>query len=122
MNSFNHYAYGAIGEWLYRVAAGIEIDENAPAYRHSILHPRMGGGLTEVSASYHSVYGEVAVNWKQDQEKVTLDITVPHNTTATVRLDGAKQVLEGDGVDFAPGNGFLEGRAGSGNYRFIFVQ
>ena len=122
MNSFNHYAYGAIGEWLYRVAAGIEIDENAPAYRHSILHPRMGGGLTEVSASYHSVYGKVAVNWKQDQEKVTLDITVPHNTTATVRLDSAKQVLEGDGVDFAPGNGFLEGRAGSGNYRFIFVQ
>ena len=62
------------------------------------------------------------MNWKQDREKVTLDITVPHNTTATVRLDSAKQVLAADGVDFVPGNGFLEGQAGSGNYRFVFEQ
>ena len=46
MNSFNHYAYGAIGEWMYRVMAGIETDESAPGYKHVLIQPRPGGGFT----------------------------------------------------------------------------
>lgn len=122
MNSFNHYAYGAIGEWLYRVVAGIDLDEAEPAYRHSVIWPRMGGNLTEAAASYHSIYGKVEVCWKQEGRKVTLEVSVPHNTAATIRLDEAKKVLEADGVDFVPGNGYLEGQAGSGRYRFVFEQ
>ena len=48
MNSFNHYAYGSVGAWLYSVVAGIEIDPARPAYKHSILRPRPGGGLTRM--------------------------------------------------------------------------
>ena len=52
MNSFNHYAYGAIGEWMYRVMAGIEIDQAAPGYKHILIQPRPGGGFTRVKASH----------------------------------------------------------------------
>ena len=54
MNSFNHYAYGAIGEWMYRVIAGIEIDEKEPGYRHIIFAPKTGGNLTWAQGSYES--------------------------------------------------------------------
>ena len=46
MNSFNHYAFGAVGEWMYRVVAGLEIDPDEPGYKHVIAQPRPGGGLT----------------------------------------------------------------------------
>src|SRR5581483_5303890 len=58
MNSFNHYAYGAIGEWMYRVIAGIEIDPAEPGYKHVLIQPHPGGGLTSTKASVHSMYGE----------------------------------------------------------------
>ena len=59
MNSFNHYAYGAIGEWMVRVAAGIEIDEKKPGYKHTVIYPRFGGNLGWLKAEYKSVYGPV---------------------------------------------------------------
>ena len=90
MNSFNHYAYGAIGDWMYRVAAGIEIDEKAPGYKHILIEPRPGGGLSYAKASVESVYGRAASGWKIEGGKLTLSVEVPPNTTATVRVPGAK--------------------------------
>ena len=58
MNSFNHYAYGAIGEWMYRAMAGLEVDEDQPGFKHAVYAPRIGGNLKFVDAGYHSVYGE----------------------------------------------------------------
>jgi alpha-L-rhamnosidase len=97
MNSFNHYAYGAIGDWMYRVVAGIELDEAAPGYKHILIQPRPGGGLTHASASVKSVYGLVASGWEIADGKLTLKVEVPANTTATVRLPNAKleEVSEG---------------------------
>jgi alpha-L-rhamnosidase len=97
MNSFNHYAYGAIGDWMYRVVAGIEIDEAAPGYKHILIQPRPGGGLTFAQASVESMYGLVASGWKIADGKMTVKIRVPANTTATVRLPNAKleEVSEG---------------------------
>jgi alpha-L-rhamnosidase len=97
MNSFNHYAYGAIGDWMYRVVAGIAIDEAAPGYKHILIQPRPGGGLTQASASVESMYGHVASGWEIADGKMTLKIEVPANTTATVRLPRAKleEVSEG---------------------------
>jgi len=89
MNSFNHYAYGAIGEWLYRVVAGIEIDECKAGYKHAIIYPHIGGGLNYVHANYSSIYGNVSVSWKVKGNQVNMDIAIPHNTTATVTLPGA---------------------------------
>jgi alpha-L-rhamnosidase len=90
MNSFNHYAYGAIGDWMYRVVAGIEIDEAAPGYKHILIEPRSGGGLTTATSSVESMYGLVASGWAIADGKLTLKIEVPANTTATVRVPHAK--------------------------------
>ena len=96
MNSFNHYAYGAIGEWMYRVSAGIDIDPRQPGYKHILIQPHPGGGLTFVKASVHSMYGQVASAWEIKDGILTLRVEVPANTTATVRLPNAKlqQVTE----------------------------
>ncbi|MGB2638561.1 MAG: alpha-L-rhamnosidase C-terminal domain-containing protein, partial [Candidatus Acidiferrum sp.] len=105
MNSFNHYAYGAIGDWMYRVVAGIEIDEPEPGYKHILIEPHPGGGLTHASASVESMYGLVSSGWEIADGKLTLKIEVPANTTATVRLPDAK--LEQASEEGKP----LEGRA-----------
>jgi alpha-L-rhamnosidase len=90
MNSFNHYAYGAIGEWMYSVVAGLQIDEKAPGFKHILIAPRPGGGLTYAKASLDSMYGPLAAGWKIADGKLTLNVQVPANATATVRLPGAK--------------------------------
>ncbi|MDL2327601.1 glycoside hydrolase family 78 protein [Ruminococcaceae bacterium OttesenSCG-928-A11] len=117
MNSFNHYAYGAVGDWLYRVAAGIDTDEDAPGYRHIRIAPHPGGGLTEVDGRLESIYGPVRSHWTAEGETVTLTAEIPPNTTATLLLPGATAVLEADGLAFAPaeGGGFAA-ETGSGVY------
>ena len=102
MNSFNHYAYGAIGEWMYRVVAGIGLDERQPAYRHIVFQPRPGGGLTFAKASVQSMYGRVAAGWNMAAGKMTLTVEVPPNTTATVLLpDSALQAVSEGGKTLA---------------------
>ncbi len=113
MNSFNHYAYGAIGEWLYRVVAGIEIDEEAPGYKHSIICPRIGGNLSYVTGTYQSVYGKVSSSWTKEGDKVTLRVKVPHNTTAEIRLMDAKEILENGGLVFEEKDGIKSAETGS---------
>jgi len=128
MNSFNHYAYGAIGEWMYRVMAGIEIDPEAPGYKHTLIQPRPGGGFTSASASHMTLYGRVSSAWKMDGGAFELAVEIPPNTTATVRLPDARlaEVTEG-GRPLAAGDGITSWRqdgsavvveAGSGLYRF----
>ncbi len=90
MNSFNHYAYGAIGEWLYRVVAGVEIDAQHPGYKHIIFQPHPGGGLTQARAEVLSMYGPVACGWEIKDKQITIDLQVPANTTATALLPKAE--------------------------------
>lgn len=90
MNSFNHYAYGAIGEWLYTHVAGIDIDPNHPGYKHILLYPHPGGNLTKASAELNSMYGPIKSAWNINQTQFTYDVTVPANTTATVTLPHAE--------------------------------
>ena len=89
MNSFNHYAYGAIGEWLYTYVSGIQIDQKAPGYKHFYLAPHPGGDLTDASATYKSLYGEIKSDWKIEGNKMVYSIEIPVNTTATVTLPNA---------------------------------
>jgi alpha-L-rhamnosidase len=130
MNSFNHYAYGAIGDWLYRVVAGIEIDHESPGYKHFIIRPRPGGGISSAEANHHSMYGTIESSWKIEDGKFNLSVTIPPNTTATVVLPDAQadKVSEsGKSLKDAKGilNYFQEENAvkievGSGKYRFEF--
>ena len=89
MNSFNHYAYGAIGEWLYRYVAGIDIDQANPGYKHILLAPHPGGGLTNATAEFTSLYGKIKSSWKIEGKEFVYEVNVPVNTTATVSLPGA---------------------------------
>jgi alpha-L-rhamnosidase len=129
MNSFNHYAYGAIGEWMYGVVAGLEIDEHAPGYKHILIQPRPGGGLTHANASMESMYGYVASGWEIADGKLSVRVEVPANTTATVRLPKAKlEEVSEEGkplVDRADILGARQSRdavvldVGSGKYVFV---
>lgn len=130
MNSFNHYAYGAIGEWMYRVMAGIEIDLTAPGYKHILIQPQPGGGFTRVSASHHTMHGKVASVWELKNNRFELAVEVSPNTRATVRLPHAElgKVTESDQV-ISAGNGVKAVRQdgdaviaeiASGRYRFAY--
>lgn len=125
MNSFNHYAYGAIGEWLYRVVAGIEIDETNPGYKHFFIQPRINEKLEYVDAVYDSVYGEIKIRWHVKEDVVTLDLTVPCNTTATIRLFQVKAMEEYEGFcvnQDSDGKRIIEKIIGSGNYHFEYIK
>lgn len=127
MNSFNHYAFGAIGEWLYGTVAGIDLDPADPGYKHVILKPQPGGGLTWARATYRSAYGEIASDWKIENGAFSWRIVVPVNTRATayVPASGAdvtqsgRPAGEAEGVEFV---GTEHGRAvfrvPSGEYQF----
>ena len=90
MNSFNHYAYGAIGEWLYSYVAGINIDIENPGYKHILLSPNFGGDLNDISAEFLSMYGKIKSAWKIENGKFVYNVEIPANTTATVTLPDAE--------------------------------
>lgn len=87
MNSFNHYAYGSICDWLVQEVAGLDIDPASPGYRHAILHPRYTRGLEHASVRYDAAAGTYAVGWKNDGGVMLVDVTVPAGATATLLLD-----------------------------------
>jgi alpha-L-rhamnosidase len=90
MNSFNHYAYGAIGEWLYATVAGLDLDPAQPGYKHIVIHPRPGGKLTRARATLHTLYGVAESSWRIAGNKFHLRVTIPPNTTAAVTLPGQR--------------------------------
>ena len=100
MNSFNHYAYGAIGEWLVQAVAGICCDENRPGYRHVNLAPQPGGGLTAAEGVFQSVYGEIRCGWESEQDRVKIHIELPANTTGTLHWGKEAIELENGKSDF----------------------
>ncbi|AVT31775.1 alfa-L-rhamnosidase [Plantactinospora sp. BC1] len=129
MNSFNHYAYGAVGDWMYRTVAGIQPDPAHPGYAHLTIAPRPGGDIRSAKASYRSIRGTVGTDWRlDDRGQLRLAVTVPGNTTATVRIPAASRhaVTEGgrpaeraEGVRFVRldgGDAVFE--VGSGRYAF----
>ncbi|RFM30969.1 family 78 glycoside hydrolase catalytic domain [Chitinophaga silvisoli] len=100
MNSFNHYSYGAIGEWMYRVVAGIDMDPSVPGYKKIRIKPQPGGDLTYAKASLETGYGKVGVDWKIKDGKFTMDVEIPANTTAEIFVpatDGYEQKNVGSG-------------------------
>jgi len=130
MNSFNHYAYGAIGEWMYRVVAGLELDPAEPGYKHVLVQPRPGGGLASADARLETLYGETASGWAVADGKAAVTAIVPPNAHGTVRLPAASLAGVTEGrtpVATAPGvkSAAQEGddvvvEVGSGSYRFTY--
>ena len=83
MNSFNHYAYGAIGQWMYERVAGLAPDPQHPGYKHLIVEPLVVGPLTSARAELDTPYGHAVSGWSTAGGKATIDVVVPPNTTAT---------------------------------------
>ncbi|CAM4500562.1 alpha-L-rhamnosidase [Paenibacillus endophyticus] len=134
MNSFNHYAYGAIGDWMYRVAAGIQTTEEAPGYKRSIIAPQPGDGLDWAEGILETQYGELRSRWERAGDGVfLLEVTIPANTTALIKLPSAynlESVTE-SGTRLQDSVGVLTVSqtetgvvidAGSGSYRFEWLQ
>ena len=96
MNSFNHYAYGAVGDWLYGTAAGIHILPGGEGYRRILLEPIPNRKLGFVNCSLETPLGRLESNWYERDGKVHFAFCIPTGCEATVRLpDGSERVLTG---------------------------
>ena len=133
MNSFNHYAYGAVCEWMFESMAGIAKDESSPGYKHFILSPRpdtrtddeLPNGqerITYVKATYNSRAGLIKSSWEIiDGNKFIYKISIPDGVSATVKfpLIGASHVIKVNGViinDTEICNGIASFELGAGDY------
>ncbi len=117
MNSFNHYAYGAVGDWLYTTVAGIDTDSASPGYRRIVMAPKPGGSLTYATAELNTMYGLVSSSWRLDDDRFIWNVKIPANTSAVlfppccnVRIDGEPAASKSAGG--AAGSVLL----GSGSY------
>jgi alpha-L-rhamnosidase len=132
MNSFNHYARGAVGEWMYQVIGGINLDPASPGYKHIRIRPRPGGGLTYAYAAHLSAYGRISSSWRIKRQRFDLDVEIPPNTNATVTLPGAaaqihdvfetrQRVTVGRGIaSIRPVGSDSVVELGSGTYHFSY--
>jgi hypothetical protein len=123
MNSFNHYAYGAVAEWMYGYMAGIMHDFDQPGFKHIILKPYPSKAMRSVECAFDSPYGAIVSSWAYSGDNFVYDVTVPANATATVYLpveEGQPYAKQGDGIEYA---GTQDGRAvfrvGAGTFRFV---
>jgi len=126
MNSFNHYSLGSCGEYLFGGIGGIR--PASPGYKAILIQPVIRDGLTWARTSYDSIHGKIATAWKRTGQRLTLEVVVPVNTTATVCVpakDSASITESGHAVAHARGvkflrqeNGAVDFEVGSGTYRF----
>jgi len=96
MNSFNHYALGSVGEWLYRFVLGIDQEDGSAGFSRLLLRPHPGGPLRSARGSYQSVRGTISTSWEYTSDRFTYRVQLPPNTTATVLVpsgDGAEAVF-----------------------------
>ena len=120
MNSFNHYAYGSVCDWVFRVIGGLDTDRKEVAYKRAAFNPLLASEeISWAKTSYESVYGLVAISWEKKDGNVTVDITVPPNTSAVLTLPGARAGII-NGVQFAETKNGALSELGSGSYSFAY--
>ncbi len=128
MNSFNHYAYGAIGDWMYRIMAGLDTDAAAPGYKSIRIKPYPGGGFSHAEAVLQTPYGRAASSWKIKNGKLSFRTEIPANTSATIYIpttnpesvkENGSSLKEATGVTVSgAASGYVMVRVGSGVYSF----
>jgi alpha-L-rhamnosidase len=126
MNSFNHYAYGAIGDWMYRTTAGLEAGK--AGYKHILIQPQPTTKLDNAKATFNSSYGEIESGWTKTATGHSFSIKIPANTTATVKLpvsDLSKVTEKGEtlkGYSTKVENNQVVIEVGSGAYVFDILK
>jgi len=128
MNSFNHYSYGAIGDWMYRRMVGLDTYEDGVGYKHIKIQPHIGGGFTSASAKLRTYYGALSNEWKINNDEITMNVEVPANTIADVFVPAANaaNVSESgkplsstsDIKVVGSADGYVQLQLGSGVYHF----
>jgi alpha-L-rhamnosidase len=127
MNSFNHYAYGAVGNWLYKVVAGINADGVVPGYKQIVIKPCPGNQMNDVKASHESLYGTIVSQWEIQDNTLRLAVEIPANTSAEVFIPSTGNSLSENGKSGITGEivnqeglsyHFLKTGIGSGKYVF----
>jgi alpha-L-rhamnosidase len=126
MNSFNHYSLGSCGEYLFGYIGGIR--PASPGFKTILIDPVIRDGLTWANTSFDSIHGKIATAWKVKGKRLTLEVTVPANTVATLRLpsanvagvtEGGRSVADAGGVKFLrQDEGHAVYELGSGSYQF----
>lgn len=96
MNSFNHYAYGAIEEWMMSHCLGIQRDETQPGYKHFYMQPEIGSQLSFAKGGFETMYGKVESSWEKKGNTVIYKLAVPANTSVTVSLPVSAKVMKGE--------------------------
>lgn len=114
MLSFNHYAYGAVIDWVYRHVAGIAPDPAAPGYRRIVFAPRPAQGIDRARATIESAYGQVGIEWCLDGAGFRAEVRLPYGTSGTFRVpapagaevtvDGTPRVMSGGVVELGSGH------------------
>ena len=127
MNSFNHYSFGSVGQWLFGDVAGIATEPEHPGYERIVIAPHPDGALSFVDARYDSVRGRIESHWKREAGVLTLEVSIPANTFATIRLpareagqvrESGQPLREAAGVRVEAGEAGVVCEVGSGEYRF----
>ena len=126
MNSFNHYSYGAIGDWLYRDAVGLH--EGSAGFKTIIVKPHPGADFTHMKASQLTPYGRAEAEWQKRDGEFSLRVVIPANTTAEIYVPSASAdsvTLDGKAINASPdarvvghADGYTRIAIGSGNYLF----
>ena len=118
MNSFNHYAYGAIGAWLYSTVLGLGQQAGTAGFTAARLAPRPGGGLNWAEGWHETPLGRYALRWEKDAVKTNVTFSVPANAEAELVLEPGAQVIATDGIAFTNGTA----RVGSGTYTVQYAK
>ncbi|MCS7478467.1 glycoside hydrolase family 78 protein [Umezawaea endophytica] len=119
MNSFNHYGFGSVGDFLYRQVGGL--GPASPGYRSLLIAPKPGGGLTSAKSAYETPYGQAVSDWSISGGVLTLRVTVPAGASATVRVpagSAAAVTAPAQAVPFGYGGGAAAYRLPAGSYTF----
>jgi alpha-L-rhamnosidase len=90
MNSYNHYAYGAVADWIYRYAAGVDATSLDAGFHTVVLHPVFDARMGSVAFDYASAYGKIHSDWKVDGTTATWHVTIPANTTGRLELNASE--------------------------------
>lgn len=111
MNSFNHYAFGSVGEYLYSTVGGIR--PGSPGYKTIIIRPAIEPGLTWAKSSFLSPHGPIATSWRRQGHRLSLEVTIPANTTARIYVpSSATEPITESGKPLRSGGGTFGLRTG----------
>jgi alpha-L-rhamnosidase len=131
MNGINHMGFGSVAEWIFQTVSGIFPDPANPGYGQFLIEPRISGPVNEAETAYHSVRGKISSRWKIQNGKGILELIIPPNTSALVRLpvtDPEMVTESGRVVSASPGvrlsereNGWVVYEVQSGKYEFNFL-